>query len=416
MSRPDVLVVGAGLAGLTCALELVKSGRSVQLLEAGERPGGRVRTDRVDGFLIDRGFQTLLTSYPEARRELDLEALRSGAFHPGALLRHGGSFHALSDPRRHFAAAWSTLTGPVGSLPDRWRMANLDGWLRRHVEAGLGGRPIAQALQDVGFSGTMIESFLRPFLAGVFLDGELQTPLRQLAFVWSMFSSGQAVLPADGMAAIPSQLAARLPADALRFDTAVRGVEPGAVTLDSGERLTADAVVVAAEGPVASRLLGDAVVDRPWRSVACLSFDAPRSPVDGPWLVLGSRDDGPVNNLCVPSEVSPGYAPSDRALVSATVLGERAAGTDEALEAEVRGQLGRWYGESVRDWRTLRIDRIRRALPTVAAAPERAVLPRGLHAAGDHLDMPSIHHAMASGRRAAEAVVGERAALTARSA
>ena len=407
MTSHDVIVVGAGLAGLSCATALHEQGRSVLVLEAGDRPGGRVRTDEVDGFLVDRGFQVLLDSYPEVRRRLDLDALALGAFHPGALVRHGGAFHALSDPRRKLSSAWTTLTAPVGTLGDRMQMARLDGWLRRRVADGQGARSSRQALADIGFSPDMIASFLRPFLAGVFLEPELDTPLRQLAFVWSMFSRGRATLPAKGMQAIPDQLAARLPAEAVRCDTSVRAVEPGAVTLASGERLETGAVVVAVEGEAVQQLMGADVPSRPWRSVCCLSFDAPASPVDGRWLVLCGDGGGPVNNLCVPSEVSPGYAPAGRALVSVSVLGDPSAGDDAALETAVRSQLEGWYGGGVRDWRMLRLDRVRRALPIVGVDPSRPQLPAGLHVAGDHLDMPSIHHAMLSGRQAAEAVLAE---------
>ena len=416
MSRPDTLVVGAGLAGLACAKALVEAGRSVLVLETGERVGGRVRTDLVQGFRIDRGFQTLLTSYPEVRRTLDLEALDVHAFHPGARVRRGGTFHTLSDPWRQPGEAWSTLTARVGSVLDRWRMARLDGRLRRRVAAGCGAESSLDTLVEAGFSASMIDGFLRPFLGGVFLESALDTPTRQLALVWRMFSRGRAVLPAGGMQAIPEQLAARLPARALRCDVDVVAVEPGAVTLASGERLTSRAVVVATEGPVAARLLGDAVSVRPWRSVSCLSFAAPAAPMDGPWLVLGGDHDGPINNLCVPSEVSPSYAPEGRALVSASVLGDPFGGDDARLEAAVRVQLQGWFGACVRDWHTLRIARVRRALPVVGSAPARPALPRGLHVAGDHLDMPSIHHALLSGRLAAERVLAEQHGLVQRTA
>lgn len=403
--RPDALVVGAGLAGLTCALHLSRAGRRVQLLEAGDRPGGRVATDRVDGFLIDRGFQVLNSAYDEVRRTLDLVALAPGAFKAGAVVRREGGFHTLGDPLRHPASTWSSLTAPVGTLLDRWRMVRLDGWLRRRLASGRGDQPSGEALVEAGFSPTMIEAFLRPFLGGVFLERELETPVRQLAFVWSQFARGQALLPAGGMGAVPAQLASRLPPGCLRTGTPVEAVAPGRVTLVGGERLTADAVVVATEGDVAARLLGDALPATRWRRTVQLSYDAPTSPVDGPWLVLGGDGDGPINTLCVPSEVTPSYAPEGRALVNVSVVGEPAGGDDQALETAVRRQLVAWYGARVRDWRLLRIDRVRRALPVVGAERPAPRLPAGLHVAGDHLELPSIQHAMLSGRRAAESVL-----------
>jgi phytoene dehydrogenase-like protein len=184
-------------------------------------------------------------------------------------------------------------------------------------------------------------------------------------------------------------------------------VEPGAVRLASGERLVADAVVVAVEGPSARRLLGEAVPEQRWLGVTCLSFDAPEPPIEAPWLVLGGDGDGPVNNLCVPSQVAPAYAPDGRSLVSATVLGDPTRGDPRRLEADVRRQLQGWFGPDVQGWRLLRLDRIARALPVPQLAGAPPALPRGLHVAGDHLDLPSIQHAMASGRRAAAAVLAE---------
>lgn len=413
MSKPEVLVVGAGLAGLGCAVALVDAGRSVLVLEAAAQPGGRVRTDLVDGFRIDRGFQVLNTAYPEVARTLDLDALEPRAFRAGALVRRGGRFHALSDPRRHVSAVAGACFPSVGTLRDRWRLACMRGWLKRRVAEGGGEESSLDALRAAGFSGELIEAFLRPFLAGVFLDRELRAPVRQLAFVWEMFERGRAVLPARGMQAIPDQMAARLPPGALRCGEPVASVESGLVRLASGALLRADEIVVATEASTTARLLGRPEYERDWRSVTCLSFDAPASPVDGPWLVLGGAE-GPINNLCVPSDVAFEYAPPGRALVSVSVIGEPCGGDDAALEAAVRSQLLDWYGEAARAWRTLRIERIRRALPVVRAeptgAPRTPRLPPGLHVAGDHLELPSIQHALASGRQAAREVLERTAA------
>ncbi len=83
MSRPDVLIVGAGLSGLSCALWLHEGGLSVLVLEASDGIGGGVRTDEVEGFLLDRGFQVFLMAYPEAQRVLDYGALDFKPFYPG---------------------------------------------------------------------------------------------------------------------------------------------------------------------------------------------------------------------------------------------------------------------------------------------------------------------------------------------
>jgi phytoene dehydrogenase-like protein len=411
----DVLIVGAGLAGLSCARHLEQRGAQCLLLEAADGVGGRIRTDLVDGFRLDRGFQVFLTSYPEAQRVLDYHALQLKSFLPGALVRHGGQVHALTDPWRAPWAALGSLVSPIGSLADKLRMARLRG---RSLSGSLEDQfrkpetTTLAMLQGAGFSAAMIDRFFRPFLGGIFLDRDLQTSSRMFDFVFRMFSLGNASLPAEGMEAIPRQLAAGLPGERIRLGARVASVQPGLVRLDTGEELKASVVVAAAESPAASQLLGTAVSTPAGQGVTCLYYSAPRPPIEQPMLVLNGDGHGPVNNACVPTLVAPSYGPGDRSLVSATVLG--IADDLERLQHEVRRQLGDWFGGEVTEWRHLRTYRIPFALPqqfppalAVAERPVR-VQPR-LYVCGDHRDNASIQGALVSGRRAAEAVLEDQA-------
>jgi phytoene dehydrogenase-like protein len=408
--RSDVLVVGAGLAGLACAVELEKAGRRVLLLEASDGVGGRVRTDRVDGFTLDRGFQVLLTAYPETRRVLDYDALDLRAFLPGALVRRNGRFHELSDPWRRPGRALATLTAGVGSLADRLRVGRYRARVRHGSLDTLLRRPETTALarlREEGFSEEMIDAFFRPFFGGALLDRDLGTSSRMLDFVFRMMAEGDVSLPSAGMGALPAQLASRLSEGALRLGARVASVGPRAVRLESGETLAAEAVVIATEGPEAARLAGGLPAPGS-RSVTCLSFAAESPPVQEPMLVLDGDGSGPVNNLCVPSQVATSYAPAGAALVSASVLD---GPTDPAdLERAVRGQLISWFGPGVEGWRLLRTDRIPHAQPSQAPPAldpvERPVrLDDGTYVCGDHRDTASLHGALLSGRRAAEAVL-----------
>ena len=242
--------------------------------------------------------------------------------------------------------------------------------------------------------GRTVETFFAPFLRGIFLEERLTTSSRFLDFVLRAFSDGPAALPAGGMGAIATQLAEGVN---VRKGTGVATVGPHAVSLESGDQLRAGAVVVATSG----------LVDEPahgWNAVTCVYYDAPSTPIPGPWLVVNGEG-GPINNLCVPSEAAPSYAPPGRALVSATILG---AGEPD-LE-QVERQLRGWFGSSVADWRHLRTYRIPRALPAypVGGFGEQPVrLAEGLYACGDHREHPSLNGALASGRRAAEAVLAD---------
>jgi phytoene dehydrogenase-like protein len=366
----------------------------------------------VDGFLLDRGFQVLLTAYPEARRALDYDRLGLRAFESGALIRAGGRFARIADPFRHPLRALESLRDAPGSVPDKLRVARL----RRRLARGSINEVLtapqvttAEALRLEGFSSGLVDSFFRPFLGGIFLDPTLETSSRLFAFIFKMFSEGEAALPVAGMQAIPRQLADGLPEAAVRYGATVESVGPGEVVLAGGERIPAGSVVVAADGPEAARLTG--LVPAPGaRGVTTLHYAAERSPVGEPLLVLDGEGEGPVNDLCVPSDVAPSYAPPGAALVSATVLGVPPL-DDAALDEAVRDQLRGWFGAQVDDWRLLRALRLPFALPAqppAALTPaERPVrLREGLFVCGDHRDTASLQGAMLSGRRAAAAVRG----------
>jgi len=414
--KADVLVVGGGLAGLACARRLVEAAVPVRVLEMGEVVGGRVRTDSVDGFRLDRGFQVLLTAYPEPQRVLDYGALRLCRFAPGARVWKGGRFHLLADPWRHPLAALATLAAPVGSAWDKLRVARLRAAALRGTLEELLARPqeaTHERLRRLGFSQGMVDAFFRPFLGGIFLERELATSSRKLEFVFRMFARGEAAVPARGMGAIPAQLSAQLPAGTVRLGARVTRVHPAGVELDSGERLEAAAVVVATDGATAARLVPACPAPH-FNATTCLYFDADAAPLPGPYLVLDGEGEGPVNTLAVLSEVSAELAPAGRALVSASVVG--AHPDIAALERAARAQLTRWFGPAVPRWRLLRADVVPEALP---AEPPSALEPAhrpvrmasGLTVCGDHRDTASIEGALVSGRRAAESVL---AALPAR--
>jgi protoporphyrinogen oxidase len=383
----DVIVVGAGVAGLACARRLATAGRAPLVLERSDAIGGRVATDAFDGFLLDRGFQVLPLSYPEARSVLDYDRLRLGQFARGAIVRADGRFRRIADPRHAPMRGLRALAGGVLGVRDGAAVVRL---LRGSGEETTS----AEALRRAGVSRAAVERFFAPFLRGVFLEERLATSSLFLDFVLRSFSAGPAALPAAGMGAIAAQLADGLD---VRTGTCVAAAGPRAVSLETGEQLRAAAVVVATAG----------LVDEPehgWNGVTCVYFDAPEPPIPGPWLVVNGEG-GPVNNLCVPSAVSPGYAPPGRALVSLTVLG-----ADEPDLDAVTRQLRGWFGSATAEWRHLRTYRIPRALPAYPAGGsilQPARLAAGLYGCGDHRERPSLNGALASGRRAAEAVLAD---------
>ncbi len=410
VSTPDVIVVGAGLAGLACTRALVSARVKVLLLDGRDAPGGRVRTDAHEGFLLDRGFQVYLTAYPEGRQALELRALAPRRFIPGAKVWRGGRLHTVTDPLRRPVEALSHLFDGPGTFGDKLRVLELRQAVVSCELQDLWQRPQRSSLkylEELGFTDDMREGFLRPFFAGIFLERELATSSRFLEFVFRMFSTGDTVVPERGMGAIPEQLAARLPTGVLRLRAPVADAWGHRVRLVDGETISAKAVVVAADAAGALALL-PGLPPHPTNRATCLYFAAPEPPVQGPWLVLNGEGRGVVNNVAVMSEVSPAYAPVGQALVSVSVVG--ATPEPEALQARVREELTAWFGGAVSAWRHLRTYVIPNALPAQPPAalepPRRTVrLSPGLYVCGDHRDNSSIDGALGSGRRAAEAVL-----------
>ncbi len=410
MSDPEVLIVGGGLAGLCCALRLHVAGISSRIFEASDGVGGRARTDTVDGFLLDRGFQVLLTAYPEARQVLDYRSLELVHFEPGALIRYQGKFHRLVDPWRRPRHLLSTATAPVASLVDKLRVARLRRRVCRASLEELYARPettTIDALRKEGFSERIIEHFFRPFLGGVFLDRELRTSSRMFEFVMRMFAAGDAALPARGMGAMAAQIAARLPKETVRTGAHVESIHGNSIRLSGGESFRGQAIVVACDAPAAAKLLGTEM-PAAGQSVTCLYFAADRAPITEPILVLNGENQGPVNNLCVPSQLTPTCAPPNQSLISVTVLA--GPGDNQTVEDAVRDQLRDWFGADADQWRCLRTYCIPYALPNQtppALSPviKPALQSDGTFVCGDYLDTASIQGAMASGRRAAEQII-----------
>lgn len=403
--RVDAVIVGGGLAGLAAARVLHQAGRRVVVCEASDSVGGRVRTDLVNGYRLDRGFQVLLTAYPELDRQFDVGALDLRSFDPGARVWDGSEMHTIGDPFRRPSTTLATLRAPVATLADKLRLARQRLRLRRAATPDLFRRPdcaTIDALRSDGFSERVIDQFFRPFVGGIQLDPELATSHRMFDVVLQSLYRGDAAVPALGMQAIPEQLAAGLPSAAIRLETPVVEVSPNRVTTAAGDQLETDRIVVATEGPTAARLLGIEPVES--NPATCVWFAAAEPPHRDRYLVLDGTGRGPALNIAVMSNVAPEYTPDHTALIAAACPGiERR----DAAPA-VRAQLRAIWGSSVDAWTHLRTDVITHgqpAQPPGFAPKQRVAMGDGLFVCGDHRDTASLQGALFSGRRCGEAVL-----------
>lgn len=413
--RP-VVVVGAGLAGLTCAKVLAGVGRDVMVLEASAEPGGRVASQRhPDGYTLDRGFQVLLDSYPVARRHLDFRALGGGRFRAGALLVGRGGPLALENPLFRPAALAALAAAGAPRWGDQRRMGLLmaGALLRGHAalaREAASSRDIAAAalLARCGFSGDFLDRFARPFLAGVLLDPALETSGAWMMACLARFATGRAILPGAGMGELGRQLASALPPGALRLDCRVaellaeRGMVRG-VRLGDGPTIDADAVVVATEEPATCRLLGRGTA-RESRATAVHYFAADSAWHHGAWLCLPPRSEsGPVLHAALLTNAAPSLAPPGRHLWSVTVLPDHPHAADAGA---VAAEVARWFGREPSELVPLAFLEVGYAVPRqppgFASRPAPwGMPPSGVLVAGDASTGASIDSAMASGEAAA---------------
>ncbi|MCW5943575.1 MAG: FAD-dependent oxidoreductase [Fimbriimonadaceae bacterium] len=413
MPKP-VVIVGAGLGGLMVARRLNAAGIPFLLIDADDRPGGRLKTDVQDGFRMDRGFQVLFTGYPSARKELDFGKLDLRRYIMGAYVFDGRKMHGLQFDRDDLSLL---LFNRFVSWPDKFRL----GALGKEVDelswddlAHQEEEPTETYLRRFGFSEGFLERFLRPFFGGVFADPRLEVTSRQFLWVWKTLCEGETVTPALGMEEIPRQLAAGLPAASLRMRTRVAGLvrageEVTGVRLADGTVIEAGEVVVATEAPEAARLSERPTVVGAKGSI-CLYFEVPSSVVACPYLVLNGSGKGLVNHVAPLSNVSDKLAPAGRHLVSVTAFAgwER---SDDSLALAARNELQAWFPkQNTREWRFLRAYRIPYAqMPQPVGVfgnlPANESGVPGLSFAGEFTTNSSIEGAIRSGVSCGDALV-----------
>jgi hypothetical protein len=401
----DVIIVGAGLAGLRCAIECQKKDLDTLVVEAGHDVGGRVRTEKLNGFLLDQGFQVLLTAYDECQNILDYSALDLGIFEPGAIVWTGKTFEKIFDPWRRPSRLFQSALSPIGSIKDKLKVARLRNRLgRTSVDAIQKQKEIStlQHLRTLNFSNDFIKRFFLPFYGGIFLEPNLDTTQTMFEFVFKMFGQGHAALPNCGMQSIPKQMAAQLKAGTIRLNQQVVKAENSQIHLADGSTLKARQLVVATDMSNAAKLAPASSKARTWNAAYCYYFSAPQSPLPEPMIALNGSGAGAITNIAVPSDISSGYSDGTGSLISVST-------SKDVNLTDLTSELHNWFGKQAQSFKFLKSFTIPQALPRQLPGdnpyghkPTKS--KQGVWFCGDYRYSSSIQVALASGRMVGESI------------
>jgi phytoene dehydrogenase-like protein len=396
-----IVIIGAGLSGLACAVTLFRSGKKVLIIEKREKAGGKVFTEeRPGGFFVDEGFQVLLSSYPELSNFVDLKNLHLQPFNSGALIFNGQGLELLANPFKHPLKSIETLKFSSASLRDKALVVKLMAQvLLDKPEEQMGSQSTLEYLTQFGFSSRFVEDFWKPFLTGVYLDPSLSVGSGFFRFLMNCFAWGEVTLPEKGMNALPQSIAHQLPGDSIRLNSSVKAWEPQAVTLGTGEVIEASSVVCAFDPQIQHSELER---DKHFRGANTFHFTSPLLSSLGweKWLVLVPPRLGlSISHLALVSSVAGGYSRTGKPLVSVTVTGEKSCTVSEVIKEKetIAGkQLELINIATTEDTH---------ALPVLNGEPRGYAQLNGVWFCGDRFSSPSINGALRSGRLVAEAIL-----------
>ena len=406
-SAYKIHIIGAGVSGLIAAQILENYGYHPTIIEASSAVGGRVKSDVVKGYSLDRGFQVLLTSYPAAKKYLDYDGLALQKLLPGATIFKNGKAQTIGDPLRKLSLLFPTLLSSIGSLADKVNILKLNARLKKKKIPAIfktEEKTTLQYLKDFGFSNEIITDFFKPFFSGIFLEPNLETSSRMFEFVYKMFGEGLAVIPKNGIQAIPNQLKNKLRQTEIKLNTAVKQVKNNLIILEDGEEIKSDFTIVATE---ASALISNLKnQETQWKSCDTLYFECEKKAINKPLIGLISDENALINNIFYPTSVATN-ALGNKEILSVTIVKKHHFNEAELI-AKTTAELKTFCGIS--DLRFLKRYQIKKALPQLSniqyeLSSTETQLNSSLFLAGDQLLNASLNAAMIAGERAAMGVI-----------
>ena len=400
-------IVGAGVSGLVAARVLENNGFSPVIIEATDTVGGRVKTDIVNGFQLDHGFQVLLTAYPAAQKYLDFKTLQLQRFLPGASIFKNKEQKIIGDPLRDFSLLFSTLFSGIGNFSDKLKILKLNSYLKKKKVSDIfteKEQTTYSYLKDYGFSNEMISDFFQPFFSGIFLEIELATSSRMFEFVYKMFGEGDAAIPKRGIQAIPNQLQQNLKNTTFLFNTEVASIKDGIVTLSTGEKLESNFTIVTANAShLISNLKNQATK---WKSCNTLYFETEKRVISKKLIGLIPKGDTLINNIFYHTSLKTDTK-TNKELLSVTVIDSKNI-LEEKLVEQVRKELKEYCNIDAGVF--IKLYKISNALPKLnnlqyEMLPSETRLTTNVFLAGDVQLNGSLNAAMISGERAALGVI-----------
>ena len=403
----NIHIIGAGISGLIAAQVLENYGYAPIVIEASDRVGGRVKTDSVNGYQLDHGFQVLLTAYPAAQKYLDYEALDLQSFLPGASIFKPRAQKIIGDPLRNVSLLFPTLFSGIGTFSDKFKILKLNQKLKKKTLEAIFSeteQSTLEYLEKLGFSNGIITDFFKPFFSGIFLETELETSSRMFEFVYKMFGEGDATLPKAGIEAIPKQLLTNLKTTSFSYNTKVESLKDGEITLEDSTQLESHYTIVATEASDLISNLKQQSTD--WKSCVTLYFETESRVIDKKLIGLIPKSGALINNIFYNSSLETITDPQNE-LLSVTVIDAQGLSNASLVEA-VKKELNELCGITATNF--IKLYNIPRALPKLKdlkyeMMPSETRLTDRLFLAGDTQLNASLNAAMISGERAALGVI-----------
>lgn len=406
-SAYKIHIIGAGISGLIAAQILENHGYHPTIIEASATVGGRVKSDSVQGYILDHGFQVLLTSYPAAKKYLNYDALALQKLLPGAAIFKNGKQQTIGDPLRNLSLLFPTLLSSVGLVSDKIKILKLNTLLKKKKIADVfkeDEKTTLQYLEDFGFSKQIIQTFFKPFFSGIFLEPNLETSSRMFEFVYKMFGDGLAVLPKDGIQAVSNQLKGNLKHTKIVFNAPVKDIKNTIITLEDDSKIKTHFTIIATE---ASALISNLKnQETEWKRCDTLYFETKNRVLKKPIIGLIADENALINNIFYHTSIKTSSKAKNE-LLSVTIVKNHDLNAEDLIK-KVQQELLQYC--SISDTTFVKRYQIKKALPKLTnlqyeISSSETKLKSTLFLAGDQLLNGSLNAAMISGERAALGVI-----------